>query len=191
MSVARDLLDRLAEIGAKVETTDSHRLIVRAGPQPVPGELVQLLRDAKGEVLATLAPPWWRSQFVVRTIARERGGARSRAKRNGLLGASCNAGGIGCIASRSRNGNAPAAASLSAAERPCRSAMAAACISTQPGWAASSPMAGDGAVPRRGRSMPWACGHPRRTNFNERIPRSDPPSERVSTAAVILTQVVE
>jgi hypothetical protein len=80
MSVARDLLDRLAEIGAKVETTDSHRLIVRAGPQPVPGELMQLLRDAKGEVLATLAPPWWRSQFVIRTIARERGGARSRAE---------------------------------------------------------------------------------------------------------------
>ena len=80
MSVAGDLLDWLAEIGARVETADSRRLIVRAGPQPVPGELVQRLRAAKDEVLATLAPTWWRSRFTVRTIKHELGGVRSRSE---------------------------------------------------------------------------------------------------------------
>lgn len=98
MSVANDLLDRLAEVGAKVEAAGT-RLIVRAGPKPVPGELVQRLRDAKAEVLAALAPAggmppaseasyrcdpseaaWWRRHFIVRTIDRKLGGARSHAK---------------------------------------------------------------------------------------------------------------
>ena len=79
MSVADDLLDRFLAVGARVEATDS-RLLVRAGAQPVPAELVQRLRDAKTEVLATLAPAWWRRQFVVRTITRELGGLRPRSK---------------------------------------------------------------------------------------------------------------
>lgn len=76
MSGAEELLVRLADIGAKIEAADG-RLIVRAGARPVPGELVQRLREAKAQVLATLSPSWWRRQFVVRTIDRELGGARS------------------------------------------------------------------------------------------------------------------
>jgi hypothetical protein len=78
MTGAEDLLDRLVGVGARVATADSRRLVVRAGPQPVPGELVRQLREAKDEVLATLAPAWWRRQFAVRAIDRELGGARSR-----------------------------------------------------------------------------------------------------------------
>ena len=77
MSGAEDLIDRLVEVGARVE--DAHgRLVVRAGARPVPGELVRRLREAKAEVLATLSPCWWRRQFVIRTIDRELGGIRSR-----------------------------------------------------------------------------------------------------------------
>jgi hypothetical protein len=53
MSAVADLLDCLAEVGAKIEAA-GNRLIVRAGPKPVPGELVQRLREAKAEVLAAL-----------------------------------------------------------------------------------------------------------------------------------------
>jgi hypothetical protein len=53
MSAANDILDRLAEIGAKIEAA-GNRLIVRAGPKSVPSELVQRLRDAKAEVIAIL-----------------------------------------------------------------------------------------------------------------------------------------
>ena len=76
MNSAEKLIDRLVEVGAKVEAANG-RLVVRAGARPVPGELVRLLREAKAEVLATLSPGWWRRQFVVRTIDHELGGARS------------------------------------------------------------------------------------------------------------------
>jgi hypothetical protein len=98
MSTAADLLDRLGEVGAKVEAA-GNRLIVRAGPKPVPGELVQRLREAKADVLAALAPAgrspaaaaafypcypreavWWRRHFVIRTIDRSLSGARSHAE---------------------------------------------------------------------------------------------------------------
>jgi hypothetical protein len=84
MSVAGDLLDRLAEIGARVEAA-GNRLLLRAGPTPIPSELVQSLREAKAEVLAALGPPelksdlierpgeaaaWWRREFTVRTLDR-------------------------------------------------------------------------------------------------------------------------
>jgi hypothetical protein len=82
-------LDRLAEVGAKVEAA-GNRLIVRAGPRPVPGELVQRLREAKADVLAGLAPAagrtpaeaaavdpcnpreaaWWRRHFIIRAMRR-------------------------------------------------------------------------------------------------------------------------
>jgi hypothetical protein len=98
MSTASDLLDCLAEVGAKVEAA-GNRLIVRTGPKPVPGELVHRLREAKAELLAALAPAghshaaveasyrckpsetaWWRRHFIVRTIDRELGGVRSHAE---------------------------------------------------------------------------------------------------------------
>jgi hypothetical protein len=73
MSVARDLLDRLAEIGATVRPAGEDRLIVHAGAKPVPAELVHRLRQAKAEVLAALAQPpdacnaaWWRDFFEER-----------------------------------------------------------------------------------------------------------------------------
>lgn len=98
MSAANDLLDRLAEIGATVKPV-GYCLVVRAGPKPVPGELVQCLREAKAEVLAALVPvgctpaaaeafyrcscsdaAWWRRHFIIRTIDRGRGGTRPHAK---------------------------------------------------------------------------------------------------------------
>jgi len=76
MSRAEDLFHRLVEVGATVEAANG-RLVVRAGARPVPGELVQRLREAKAEILATLAPSWWRRRYVIRTIDRKLGGARS------------------------------------------------------------------------------------------------------------------
>jgi hypothetical protein len=57
MTSARELLDCLAEIGATVRPAGDNRLIVRAGPKPVPAELVRRLRDAKFEILALVASP--------------------------------------------------------------------------------------------------------------------------------------
>jgi hypothetical protein len=78
MSAAADLLDRLAQIGATVRLARDDRLIVRAGATPIPAELVRRLREAKAEVLATLAPArhsaWWHRHFIIRTIERELGG---------------------------------------------------------------------------------------------------------------------
>ena len=83
MSGAEELFDRLVEVGAKLEAANG-RLVVRAGPRPVPGELVQRLREAKAEILATLAPDWWRRQYIVRTIDRSLGGTRSDVDAAGL-----------------------------------------------------------------------------------------------------------
>jgi hypothetical protein len=86
MTVATDLLDCLAEVGAKVEAA-GNRLVVRAGEQPVPAGLVRRLRESKAEVLAALAvaataaeAAWWRRHFVIRTIDRGLSGARSPAE---------------------------------------------------------------------------------------------------------------
>jgi hypothetical protein len=48
MSAARDLLERLAEIGATLEPTGDH-LILRAGATPVPAELVRRLAGHQDE----------------------------------------------------------------------------------------------------------------------------------------------
>jgi hypothetical protein len=76
MSHAEDLIRRVIECGAKVEAADG-RLIVRAGAHPVPGELVERLREAKTDVLENLSPSWWRRQFVACTVNYELGGTRS------------------------------------------------------------------------------------------------------------------
>jgi len=66
---------------------DGDSLILRAGPKPIPGELVRDLRRAKSELLARLNSPdysaksadrrdvgdvfdarWWRCRFTVHTI---------------------------------------------------------------------------------------------------------------------------
>src|SRR3954454_21827397 len=76
-----DLLDRLAEIGAEVRPAGD-RLIVRAGANPVPAELVRELRRTKAEVLAALEPQQrqadkpevendpsgWRREYRIRTL---------------------------------------------------------------------------------------------------------------------------
>jgi hypothetical protein len=54
MSVARDLLDDLAMLGATVEATDE-RLILRAGSTAIPATLVNRVREAKADLMATLA----------------------------------------------------------------------------------------------------------------------------------------
>ena len=67
MTIATNLLSRLAEVGAKIEASGG-RLVVRAGSKPVPGELVRRLRLAKTEVLAALAPKWWRDRYAARVV---------------------------------------------------------------------------------------------------------------------------
>ena len=54
MSTARDLLDDLAVIGATIQP-EGDGLILRAGTTPVPAGLVNRIRRAKAELLATLA----------------------------------------------------------------------------------------------------------------------------------------
>ncbi len=54
MNVARDLLDDLALIGATVQPAGD-RLILRAGPTAIPAALVHRVREAKADLIATLA----------------------------------------------------------------------------------------------------------------------------------------
>ena len=54
MNVARDLLDDLAIIGATVEPAGD-RLILRAGSNAIPAMLVNRVREAKADLMATLA----------------------------------------------------------------------------------------------------------------------------------------
>jgi hypothetical protein len=56
MNAARELLDDLALIGATVEPAGD-RLILRAGPMAIPARLVNRVREAKAELIATLARP--------------------------------------------------------------------------------------------------------------------------------------
>ena len=56
MNAARELLDDLALIGATVEPAGD-RLILRAGPMAIPARLVNRVREAKAELIATLAGP--------------------------------------------------------------------------------------------------------------------------------------
>jgi len=75
VSAVRDLLDRLAEIGATLEPT-----VLRAGATPVPAELVRRLRQSKRALLEELNPArcsanpanqdktadaaWWRDRYA-------------------------------------------------------------------------------------------------------------------------------
>ena len=54
MSADRDLLADLDLIGARLEPAGD-RLILRAGPMAVPSALVRRVREAKADLLATLA----------------------------------------------------------------------------------------------------------------------------------------
>ena len=54
MSAARDLLADLDQIGARLEPAGD-RLILRAGPTTIPAALVRRVREAKADLLATLA----------------------------------------------------------------------------------------------------------------------------------------
>jgi hypothetical protein len=54
MSAARELLDDLALIGATVEPAGD-RLILRAGAMAIPARLVNRVREAKADLIATLA----------------------------------------------------------------------------------------------------------------------------------------
>jgi hypothetical protein len=91
----QELLDRLAAIGAVVKP-DGDSLILRAGPKPIPGELVSDLRRVKSEVLARLQSldpaasdgcsdvsdlpdgKSWRRRYTIRTIHWGLGGRRTR-----------------------------------------------------------------------------------------------------------------
>ena len=54
MNAARELLSDLAVIGATVESAGD-RLILRAGPTAIPARLVNRVREAKADLIATLA----------------------------------------------------------------------------------------------------------------------------------------
>lgn len=54
MSIPRDLLADLDLIGARLEPAGD-RLILRAGPTAIPAALVRRVREAKADLLATLA----------------------------------------------------------------------------------------------------------------------------------------
>jgi hypothetical protein len=54
MNAARELLEDLALIGATVEPA-GERLILRAGPMAIPARLVNRVREAKADLIATLA----------------------------------------------------------------------------------------------------------------------------------------
>src|SRR5262245_52769674 len=54
MNAPRELLDELAVIGATVEPAGD-RLVLRAGPTAIPARLVNRVRDAKADLIATLA----------------------------------------------------------------------------------------------------------------------------------------
>ena len=56
MRGTQELLSHLAAIGARIEPA-GHRLILRAGPVPIPADLVSRVRNAKTEVLVALRPP--------------------------------------------------------------------------------------------------------------------------------------
>jgi hypothetical protein len=96
MSAAAQVLDQLARIGATV-SRDGDRLIIRAGPVPVPAEMVARLRAVKSKLLAeisrssaprTRARPeperagWdaanWRAFYDERAAIREYDGKRPR-----------------------------------------------------------------------------------------------------------------
>jgi hypothetical protein len=96
MTAVQELLDRLAAIGAVVKP-EGDRLILCAGQEPIPGELVSGLRRAKGHILARLnaldqAPSdgcsdvsdvfsgrSWHRHFAIRTIHWRLSGRRSKA----------------------------------------------------------------------------------------------------------------
>ena len=56
MNAARELLDDLAVIGATIKPAGD-RLILRAGPIAIPAVLVNRVRGAKADLIATLALP--------------------------------------------------------------------------------------------------------------------------------------
>ena len=55
MSAVRALLNDLQVIGATV-VPSGERLVLRAGPKPIPGSLVRRVRECKSEILEALAP---------------------------------------------------------------------------------------------------------------------------------------
>ena len=56
MNAARDLLDHLAKIGATVQPAGD-RLVLRAGPRGIPATLLNRVREAKADLIATLSAP--------------------------------------------------------------------------------------------------------------------------------------
>jgi hypothetical protein len=67
MNAARELLDDLALIGATVEPAGD-RLILRAGPMAIPARLVNRVREAKADLIATLAGDEARGACIVKWL---------------------------------------------------------------------------------------------------------------------------
>jgi hypothetical protein len=96
MSAARQVLDRLAAIGATVECTGA-RLVLRAGAVAVPADVIAALREHKADLLELLSSPkttsasvpiWnasdWRHFYGERAAIRQYDGGYSRAEAESL-----------------------------------------------------------------------------------------------------------
>jgi TubC N-terminal docking domain len=71
MTGVHELLDRLKQLGATL-SAEGDRLIVRAGSQAVPAELITEIRRAKAEVLESISPTkpeaqFWKQRLLVLT----------------------------------------------------------------------------------------------------------------------------
>ena len=63
MSEASGLIEELTGIGATIEAT-GNGLVLRAGPYPIPSQLVRRVKDAKSDLVAVLRTKSLESQVV-------------------------------------------------------------------------------------------------------------------------------
>lgn len=71
-TAARDILHRLADLGAKVDR-QGDKLILRAGTAPVPKDILATIREHKTEVLQALSADAARDEFEERAALTEAG----------------------------------------------------------------------------------------------------------------------
>ena len=82
-ATAREILHRLADLGAKVER-QGDKLLLEAGAAPVPSDVLTLVREHKAEVLEALAKDVDRDNFDERAALIEEGAKVPRAWAEGF-----------------------------------------------------------------------------------------------------------
>jgi hypothetical protein len=94
MSAAKQLLECLGELGATVRPAGD-QILLRAGPKPIPADLVKRLRELKTELVRELEvaetsadiddqPAWWRRHYLLRTINWEISAVRPESEARGI-----------------------------------------------------------------------------------------------------------